>query len=483
MNTIKGSTNKKLILLGHAFFIILFLSALYFYQERVLFIDTVFHFFKITNFDKVNIEAGRYTPILTQIPLLLGIKFNLSLKSLMLIYSLSFILLYYLIYLLIVYVFKNPFIGLALPIILVINISQSFFHSSTETHQALAYCTLFFAILFWQPKKNFIHYILLFITIILSFFSHPISTFPIIFGCLYYIIEQKDYKNPKSYILILFIILLSILKIVYTKTDSYEGNFFETFLTFSFSKLFHSYSLLFFYRKIISLYLLSLVVFVLTVIMINKKKEKLKLVYLLVSFFGFLLISGVTFYKGDAQVMFERAFMPIAFFSVIPFFYELSKGYQLFSKQSILFLFISMIFLFGYLKIHVEGLKFKERKQIVYNLIQEIHQNNKNKILLKDDGNLGNQFSKWSFPFTTLVYSSILYPENSITVFFCKETDKEKYDMYTKDPEYNNIFLGAEFWLLWNTDDFNKKYYNLPHGLYSFIDNYKIDNNGKFHFY
>jgi len=81
--------------LGHLSFFILLLGAVYFYKERILFADSAFQFFKIVNFEKINIEAARYGAILPEFPLLLAMKLGIGLKMLLIIYSVSFIGLYY----------------------------------------------------------------------------------------------------------------------------------------------------------------------------------------------------------------------------------------------------------------------------------------------------------------------------------------------------------------------------------------------------
>ncbi len=88
------SINRALIIIGHFSFLILFFLSIFYYKQRIVFIDTVFQFFKIVNFGQFNIEAGRYSAVFSQIPLLLGVKAHLSLRLLMLIYSISFIAIY-----------------------------------------------------------------------------------------------------------------------------------------------------------------------------------------------------------------------------------------------------------------------------------------------------------------------------------------------------------------------------------------------------
>ena len=147
--------------LGHIGFWILLLLSVLFYKERILFNDTVFQFFKIVNFEKFNIEAMRYSTVITQIPVLIALKLNNGLRTLLMIYSISFVVVYYMVFILCIHVLKNPAAGIAILFSLIICITESFFHPCTETHQAIVYSILLYAILQYNfnPKWGILKYI------------------------------------------------------------------------------------------------------------------------------------------------------------------------------------------------------------------------------------------------------------------------------------------------------------------------------------
>ena len=129
-------TDTLLIYSGHLFFFVLLLFSIYFYKERILFTDSAFQYFKIINFEKINIEASRYGAILPQLPTVLFSKLGLNIKLLPIIFSCSFVLLYYAIYVITVHLLKNAETGFIILLVLTACISQSFFHPVTETHQS-----------------------------------------------------------------------------------------------------------------------------------------------------------------------------------------------------------------------------------------------------------------------------------------------------------------------------------------------------------
>lgn len=100
-------------LLYHLVFLLLAVAAVLFYKER-LFVDSSYYIFKSINEGWFHIEHGRPVLALSQILPLLGKLIGLSLKSLLLIYSIGQVLFFYLIFLLLQHHFKLAWSGIAI---------------------------------------------------------------------------------------------------------------------------------------------------------------------------------------------------------------------------------------------------------------------------------------------------------------------------------------------------------------------------------
>src|SRR5688500_6624249 len=98
---------RHLIILGHLSLIITAILAIYFFKERVLFVDPGQQLFEMINEQNFKVFVGRHSMMINQTIPLIGIKMGLSLKTLMILYSISFVIIYYLCFLLSVYKFKN----------------------------------------------------------------------------------------------------------------------------------------------------------------------------------------------------------------------------------------------------------------------------------------------------------------------------------------------------------------------------------------
>jgi len=451
-------TKHGIFKIGLIAFIILFVLFVYFAYERILYFDTPFHLFKIINFEKINIEANRYSTFITQIPLLLAIKLNLPIQLLIHILNISYFLLFLGIYFLIIKFTENIYISLAYILLLIVNIKQCFYFSSTETHQALVYSALTFSLLFSKEKNHVLLPLLILISIALSFFSHPVAFFCVIYSLGYYMIDKNKFQDKKIYFYILFTILLVVFKILYVKSDSYEGNFFNT-LFFRDNSWDNPvlFSAVFLWRNLIKLYWVNFVGLIILLIFLRKQQKKLSFYYHFFAFFIFLSITIITYQKGDADVMMERAYMPLSFFTILPLFNELSKSDKI--KKYLLYFFV-LIFTVSIVRIANFGFYLKNGLNEVDKLIYEAIQKNNHKIIIENRNFVTkDELKRWSMPFMSLLYSKSKY-DKCVTINVVNNINDAM--PYINNKEKCNILLGPDFWPEWKVEDLNQKYYNFP---------------------
>ncbi len=463
------SIRRVSIIIGHFFFLMLFMLAILYSKERVVFIDTVYQFFKIVNFGKFNIEAGRYSAFLTQIPLILGIKTQLSLRSLLMIYSISFILVYYLVFILCVHVFKNITAGLSIIFIFLLCIKQSFFHSSTETHQGLVYTALLYAILSYpfKPDRYVIRYLFIGIAVLLSFYSHPVTFFTILFVTGLYMVDQARWKDKGAYFTIAFITLLMVLKLVFTPKDSYEAGFFSEIFNFlkSGTDIRQLTGWIFLKNGYRELYSWLSLFFLFTLIIQIIRKEYLLFIYTLSTSLLFLIITLITYNKGDAIVMMERAFMPLTIFVMIPFLKgEIQRTNKIITPIFALLIIFSL--LSGVRRVHFEGQRFKKKYSYTEKLIEKADTMHGSKFLMEKSDNPELDFFLWTFPYTTMVISSMEGNDATKTIFLTD--DLSKYEIYLTDK--TNIYLGEPFWLEHAVYRLNHQYFRLPEEPYQLLE-------------
>lgn len=454
---IKNRRNLELKILGYASFAFLFLASVYFYKERIYFADSAFQFFKILNFEKINVEAYRYGAILPEYPLLLAMKLGFNLKTLTVIFSASFILLYFTIFLFCVHLLKNISAGLSIVLILIICISQSFFHPVTETHQSLVFSTLVFAILQYPFRNQFIQGSLASLVIVISFLAHPVAVYALIFVIGYSAIGKKQFRFVKPYFLLAMVVGLAIGKVLLTDENSYEGKFFSELLNSPaiILDLPFAYSTKFFLNRIPRLYFWVMVLECCLVIILLFKKEYLKLFWQLGIIGFFLTITLLTYNKGDSDMMMERAFMPLALFICLPVLNEILENNNRFKYAKIVFLIT--IITFSFHRIYSQGMKFRERTRFNQELLAKTSKLPNRKFIVKIDELQKHQIIYWSYTFETLMLSTITATTPTQTIFPANNT--EALSKYTENA--TDIFLGTDFWLEWGIDHLNQKYFNL----------------------
>ncbi|MBN2818840.1 MAG: hypothetical protein JXP36_07715 [Bacteroidales bacterium] len=448
-----------LTLSGHFFFFILLLFSVYFYKERIFFSDSSFYFFKIVNFEKINVEAFRYGAILPEIPVLLSMKLGVGLKWLTVIYSTSFILLYYLVFLCCVYLFKNVSAGFAVIFVLILCIGQSFFHPVTETHQSLVFSVLVYAILQYSGfRYSLIQYLLATAIIILAFFAHPVAIYPLIFIIGFVAIDKKQLHSLVPYVLLFIVGGLALGKVLLTNENSYEGKFFLELLKSpdTILNLPHAYSTKFFITRIFGLYIwLAILAFILIIYFILQK-EYIKLVWQLAASVFFLTITLLTYNQGDSDMLMERAFMPLSLFVVVPLFKETIENI---GKLKILkFAFLTVIIIISLSRIYQQGMVFKSRMAFNKELLTKTAQFPNRKFIIPKSELDKHILTFWSYSIETLLLSGVAKDIPNQTIY--SDNNLEGFNKYTTNP--NGTFLGPNFWLEWKMESLNPKYFNLP---------------------
>jgi hypothetical protein len=454
----KKNKDWAFILLGHLSFLVLLFASVYFYKERILFADSAFQFFKIVNFEKINVEAYRYGAILPELPLLLAMKLGVNLKLLIITYSVAFIALYYIIFLICIKLLKNIPSGLSIVLVLIICISESFFYPVTETHQSLVFSVLLFAILQYPSFRNSLVQILLaIVVIIVSFLAHPVAIYPLTFIIGYNAIDKKQLRTIIPYALLTLVIGLAIAKVMITDENSYEGKFFSELIKSPsiILDLPFAYSTKFLIKRIFGLYLWVAILEFILILYLILKKEYLKLFWQLGISGFFLIVTLLTYNKGDSDMLMERAFMPLALLVSVPLLKEMLENNNQYRMLKLTFL--TLIIVVSMNRINTQGKVFRERIRFNQALMEKTSKLPNRKFIVASSELQKHHYTYWSHSFETLILSSItdniptqtIYPANNIS----------QLTKYTENM--NDVFLGADFWLEWNIDNLNHRYFNL----------------------
>lgn len=429
--------------------------SLFFFKERTCYADTPFQIFKLIHFGKFNFEAGRFSTFIVELLPLCFIKMDLSLKMVLLAFSLSYSLVYYLVFLLMVYVLNDKRSGLLLALTLMVCTRLSFFYMTTETIQGLAYSVLFFASYRSDRVKNvLIKIIVNALLIVLCLFAHPITFFTLLFTFIYTAIERRQWKPKTMLFSIALFFVLYFFKIKSIDTNSYEGSQFNIAELLNWrSYLVYSYnSTHFFSGHFLRMYSYMVLVALFGVFDVFRS-DKWLASFCVLFYAAFGLVILINFKDGGAQVLMEKNFMPFAFLSAVPFLQSI-RPHNMVPKT---------VVLTAVLLISVTGI-VHSRSVITQWFEQEyaLLGGEPKKIIDSKSLKVAGVTCNWAMPFETLMLSSLSGPANSKTVYLREHELGGSIDLTSP-----TLFLGPDFYQIWDTREFNKRYFNLPPTAYA----------------
>jgi hypothetical protein len=459
--------NIDLRRLGHIYFAFLFIASIAFYRERTLYMDCAYHVFNMINTKSFFIASQRYSVVIPEIVPLFLIKLKASLPLVLIAFSVSYILLYYVIYLVATYVFKVDYI--IIPIMLVLSgfSAQSYFHIVTETHQGLMYAILLYAWLIYCSQhlrsKTLVFFGVAILIILLAFFAHPVTLFPILFIIGFFLINEwiNQGSDKKALVLkycpLLLIILLSyVMRVAITPADSYDGQFYAQFKHNILKQLFQLYpfKFIFFHYRI---YWIPLVIVAVLFIYYRHKWNRAIITYFIGSYIFFFIITQLTFGKGDADVMMEKNFMPFAIFIGVPICYFL-VNIATRKERFILLILVFSSTAIGLINELSASRGLKERINFYQDISYFAREKGERKLLVSDSCLPKHNAINWAIGAETLLYSSLDGKQNSMTAFANKGD--------TANLQESNLFLLTPFWKYFNENDLNSDYFNLGHQKY-----------------
>jgi len=179
---------------------ILLLGSLIFWKERMLFIDDAFIAFDLIRTKNFSIPLSRYGAGVSQLLPLLALKLHASVKTILILYSLSFNL-FFLAAAYILYRLRQFSLVVLLALYFTIYVSDTFYWTNNENRQGITWLFLDFGILMYlygkysKQLKKFIPLSLLFFIPLtaLSVYTHPLIMIVFIFMWGFFILKKEPF--------------------------------------------------------------------------------------------------------------------------------------------------------------------------------------------------------------------------------------------------------------------------------------------------
>ncbi|MCB8999113.1 MAG: hypothetical protein H6540_03450 [Bacteroidales bacterium] len=462
-------------LLAHLFFLFLFIYAFVFYLERMN-SDTSFYSFKILSSGSFNPESGRYAIFITQLLPILFIKIGAGLKTILISYSVSFVIVFYLFFLISMYVFGSLRAAIAGTFVLFLGISDTSLYTVTEIHLGMASTAMFYGFTeFYFSEKSKLSaerkYTFLLLgaaLILLCLFSHPSTLFPVLFILVFQTIDKNLFKRKDIYILLFMAVVAYGIKYISIDSNSYEGSQLAPFYHFSslIKNFIHLNSFHFFVKFVLKgVYMLPLALYGITLVYYFISKKYLKLLWSLLSVSGFFILLMIIFSPGDSDMGMEKNLIPLWFFIALPFIHDVLFGNFKFQfARPILYAIVMIVGIAGFYRaVKAYHTRLNYIREILTSTSQET--NSSKFIIEKKTLDMDKLIGTWSIANESLLISSINGPENAKTMYLVDcPADLNNFNMEEKE-----IFLCVSFWQSWNYNSLNPRYFKLPPEPYTYI--------------
>ncbi len=461
--------NTTLLVAGHLFFFIIAIYSLVYYQERMLHFDTANYVFNLIYSGDFYFRSGREITVVTQLLPLLALKTGASLKTILQLYSLSFILLYYLIFNIIVYGFKNTTAGIFLILALFLTLRYKFYAPVGEVVIGISAAGLLAG---WLTKDRqhfswlpaWADWLIGCLILILISITHPfvfLSTF-IILG--FVLIFFHRWKDLSFWGIVLFAIGGLVLEYFQISQDGYESDranplFNAVDILSGFTELYVWERLLWFFD---TEYALPFGVFLLALILMAWHKKWLSAAFLLLSFLALIAILLVTYAYLNTEVylMIDGYLTHIGLVLALPLSFFLLR-----SKRPVWVFMACVLMIFSLDRICNKRKFYQQRQAYLMEIIEKNTTEDERKLLAHmKDFNWEKMWMPWAVAIETLMMSSLDSPDQAATIYIHWWNKKS---FYLKDPD---LFLGVHYApLSFEPEEFPSELFDLKTGTYKEI--------------
>jgi hypothetical protein len=456
---------------GFLFFSVLFYFSCKFYLERMLSAGATYYVFQIIQSGSLTSNMGRCGEYIFQLLPWLAVKMQLSLKTILISYSISFILFHYFIFLFITLVLKNNGAGIALLIASCLSYYYAFYTPNMELQECIVLGILLWAIIHPEnpyplKQKNWATIGAIATIVAMSLF-HPMGIVLAAFVLGLEIVGEKRYNDDQLW-MIAGIGLCWYVLMYYTLMELPNPQ--EVFRTFDYAKynvssVRHWLSTKYFDN--ISYLHFSYLKWVVVILFILSFRKGTFTFLFVCGYIGIvtLLFLG-NFRSGASPEVFENYFTVYGFFAGIIFVFLL---YQ--PRRKNLVLLVTIPFLFnGLYKIYNAHDLLTQKVNYINRLVEDAHKRGLKKCIVDSKCYPYDiAWDSWNMAFETLTYSSLKSPDSSVSVFVRIPGFERLCDSM---QNINGTFLATRSEPTWYTTyQMPPKYFNLPPTPYSYLTN------------
>jgi hypothetical protein len=401
-------------------FTLLLIGAFVFSLERILFCDAPFILFRIINFDSLQIQEYRYGSFITQSFPLIAARLHLPLAVIVVLYSISFNLLYLAVALLMLYRFREQTLALLMGFYYILFVSETYFWTNNEVHQGIAWMFLLFAATLYMGKNKTTIWIAAPVFTLLAFLSiytHPLVMFPTVFLWVFFILK-KDWSFNKIWTAIFSLVLvaLCVTKIMISRSDLsfYDVGKLQEVTHLSFKKIFSAFTsqqAKEMAKRTLWNYWITAILFVVGLYSAYREKKWAHLLVTL-AFAGAYFVAICITFPTFIPFYSEAEWMPLTIIITALFaYYTLPK-----LKPRTAVTLVGLIFLVRLGYIGYASQKFTARKDWLMAKLQTMREENITKGVIYENEQINNLLlMNWGVPVESMVASALAKDKPQLT--------------------------------------------------------------------
>jgi hypothetical protein len=419
---------------------VLLAGAIYFYKQRMLFIDAPHILFRIINDGELQITEHRYGSFITQLVPWLGAKMHLSLRIVTILYSASFYMFFLTVALLLVYKFRNYGLAILFGLYLTLFASDTFYWPNNEVHQGIAWLFLAFALNFSVANKEtsrLLKVLLFAASFFLAIWTHPLVMLVMVYLWFFYWLDKSSwpYSRAESFVYTGILLALSYCKFYQGQHHGYDSCKIEIVTQFhpgQIKAIFSSPQLHFFIKSCLTNYWLFVVLFVAGLVGLIWKKKYLLL--LLTVFFaaGYLVLLTITFWDGHSPRFYiESEYMPLSIICCAPFAYFVLPRLRV--KVAVVAVVLVFLIRLGY--IYGAAAPFIKRVEVLAMINGKMKQKEITKAIITEQGKSIDSllFMNWALPVESMLFSQLSGENPGRTCIFLTADEMQRFNTASRD--------------------------------------------------